>query len=1069
MAKKQAKPIKESVKILLALRSGGECANPSCHNKLTSDYSNVVLGEICHIEAASEGGPRYNEHQDPEERRGYDNLIMLCEKCHKEIDHNAEQYPVEKLKKWKKDHEEKIINLCNNKTKVFSFFVPDGLLPRDKEADILFEKIITNRFFNLIGVGGSGKSSLAYLMMQKHESDFNEIAYVAVNNFSIKEDIVSQLNQYLHIAFGKDENPYQKIVSYMENNFKTSKPNLLVLDINELSDDVKEFAINMHKQCPKEWKVLILSRENIDTFEILEKEDINLNQDIVFLKELFLKRAGVRYTHFADFDTLFSVLFYNPLLTEQLGFYLSRTPETKTIEQIKEILLGNKFKSKDMKGFAVQTNDRRSTIVNFLINLIAYDSDSFDHNEKELLRHFVLWQTDYINYKVIRQLLNGVFESVEDSDETLGKLSDRAILMTQNTADGSLSYKLHGLLAESLREQIHLSMDNYPVYKQNAKKILLSNILCAAGVSVCTSYYLWGKNESDNVKGQYMQVISYAMLSLIMNDYQTALSYYNKSLEMESKLPLNHQIYQKFLAMTYMAYAMFNYFRFNNFKFTKQYYIKAIESFKLLPKDDFEAQNGLTTAYCYLALHSNNTKESIEYCNYAIEILKHLPKDNSDYQNTLAFAYIIMATCQSDDNNVKEATINCNKAITILKLLPIDDPECQKNYGFALYILANLQSTYYNEFETAKDNLNTAINIGLELPTDNPEYQLLLFSSYTSLACLLQNDYFRDYKRAKDYYEEAIKIGASFPKTYCTYQESLANTYMYFADFLANSMHNNESAKCQHIKEIEIREKLPKDNPDYLISLANAYDSFAQFLVNCFNDNVSAKDYYKKAIETMELLPNKDIEFKNILVTECSTLAFLLQSQLQEYELSIDYYKKVIYYCDELSSIDCCYLQSLASAYHNIGLMLHTKCNDCISANDYYKKAIFYLEQLPTDNLKNQSDLANCYNCYANLLQNDVFKDFLSAQEYYKKAILIGKKLSEKNSKQYLLDYLLYQTNSAELYITNNQTESSQRILNHVKPQLEKYIADNSVNEWITGLYNRINILFDKVINQTQV
>ena len=53
--------------------------------------------------------------------------------------------------------------------KTFSFSVPIGLLPRDKEADNLFNCVIANRFFNLVGVGGSGKSSLASLMIQKHE------------------------------------------------------------------------------------------------------------------------------------------------------------------------------------------------------------------------------------------------------------------------------------------------------------------------------------------------------------------------------------------------------------------------------------------------------------------------------------------------------------------------------------------------------------------------------------------------------------------------------------------------------------------------------------------------------------------------------------------------------------------------------------------------------------------------------------------------------------------------------------------------------------------------------------
>jgi hypothetical protein len=64
--------------------------------------------------------------------------------------------------------------------KIFTYIIPNGLLSRDEEADNLFDSVINNRFFNLIGVGGSGKSSLTYLMMQKHKSDFNEIAHMTM-------------------------------------------------------------------------------------------------------------------------------------------------------------------------------------------------------------------------------------------------------------------------------------------------------------------------------------------------------------------------------------------------------------------------------------------------------------------------------------------------------------------------------------------------------------------------------------------------------------------------------------------------------------------------------------------------------------------------------------------------------------------------------------------------------------------------------------------------------------------------------------------------------------------------
>ena len=109
------------LKRLFAL-SGCECANPFCNNKLVAKDYNSILGEICHIEAASPDGPRYNPNQTDDERRGFDNLILLCESCHTIIDNkaNEKEYPVELLKTWKRNHQEKILN---NKNGAFpSFF-----------------------------------------------------------------------------------------------------------------------------------------------------------------------------------------------------------------------------------------------------------------------------------------------------------------------------------------------------------------------------------------------------------------------------------------------------------------------------------------------------------------------------------------------------------------------------------------------------------------------------------------------------------------------------------------------------------------------------------------------------------------------------------------------------------------------------------------------------------------------------------------------------------------------------------------------------------------------------------
>ena len=80
---------------------------------MISPDDNAKDDQICHIEAASSNGPRYNPNQTDDERRGFNNLILLCHKCHDMIDNNPNIYTVELLKKWKKNHQEKILNSKN--------------------------------------------------------------------------------------------------------------------------------------------------------------------------------------------------------------------------------------------------------------------------------------------------------------------------------------------------------------------------------------------------------------------------------------------------------------------------------------------------------------------------------------------------------------------------------------------------------------------------------------------------------------------------------------------------------------------------------------------------------------------------------------------------------------------------------------------------------------------------------------------------------------------------------------------------------------------------------------------
>src|SRR3546814_311154 len=89
------------------------CKQKTAYEMRISDWSSDVcssdlnVGVAAHIKAASPGGARYDENQTSEERSHADNGIWLCEVHAHLIDHDANEFTVELLQKWKREAEER--------------------------------------------------------------------------------------------------------------------------------------------------------------------------------------------------------------------------------------------------------------------------------------------------------------------------------------------------------------------------------------------------------------------------------------------------------------------------------------------------------------------------------------------------------------------------------------------------------------------------------------------------------------------------------------------------------------------------------------------------------------------------------------------------------------------------------------------------------------------------------------------------------------------------------------------------------------------------------------------------
>lgn len=93
----------DTVRSLFA-KSGNQCAFPDCKSELI-DEENDFISQVCHIAAASEGGERFDPLMSDEERRAFDNLMILCYPHHVKTN-DVQRFSTDMLIEMKRQHEE---------------------------------------------------------------------------------------------------------------------------------------------------------------------------------------------------------------------------------------------------------------------------------------------------------------------------------------------------------------------------------------------------------------------------------------------------------------------------------------------------------------------------------------------------------------------------------------------------------------------------------------------------------------------------------------------------------------------------------------------------------------------------------------------------------------------------------------------------------------------------------------------------------------------------------------------------------------------------------------------------
>jgi hypothetical protein len=99
-------------RIILAFRSGGVCAFPSCGKHLTYEAKvgdDTYVGEAAHIRGEKSTAARYDATMTEKERDDVHNLLYMCTDHHTVIDKIEADWPVDVLLALKEKHEAQVL------------------------------------------------------------------------------------------------------------------------------------------------------------------------------------------------------------------------------------------------------------------------------------------------------------------------------------------------------------------------------------------------------------------------------------------------------------------------------------------------------------------------------------------------------------------------------------------------------------------------------------------------------------------------------------------------------------------------------------------------------------------------------------------------------------------------------------------------------------------------------------------------------------------------------------------------------------------------------------------------
>jgi adenylate kinase family enzyme len=678
---------------------------------------------------------------------------------------------------------------------------------RDHDKKIL-ETLVDENDHDIIvlqGIGGIGKSTLAFYLVNKLLNDYDDYKF---KWFDFNTDLNVEYKRILEKEYNKNcETSEDYIIMALHNELINEKKSKIIF----VFDNVENFAEkkNFILKMPSSIKIIITTRNRelkIRDFPKRSKEFVldylNKEQAKQFLTETEeIKNLGLNEA--TKLDALLNDLMPNNIITPfklNIAVNLIANNETEKLRTIMEILKKNP-----------------TELVYTELLLKSFDS----RLPEKFLIYFSFLNTSFVEKEIFENLIDS--EDKNEINTTLKHLQKQS-LITGLRKNDDYGYQIHDFIVQTVREKNRDEEILSIIFEKIIEKI---NNLIDFNFEI--SYY---NKEKENLFKHLDQL----------------LNYYIKHNKRETAANIEDIYWKLFLKYSDYLYAIFS----NDFEKQLNYALISLEIFKKIHKDEpyhfdlIKIYNNVSLAYANKGEYEKELEyslESMKITEYLFEsekisifnnfVIDQLPASYrsvalaygkiSDYRNQIKYS-LKSHEIQQIIYKLKPNHLDLYKSFDCIAKAYANNGEFEKDLKYSKKSLKILKSIhkhdlYHSDLELAYSNI--AVSYG-----NNCEFEKDLEYSLKSLE-ILEQKYGND---------EENKINRN-------YAEALKNTAVSYRN-LGKYKEELELVK----KSLSIHEIIYKDFPNHP-NLANVYNNIAA----AFNSNRDYKKQLEYALKSLDI------------------------------------------------------------------------------------------------------------------------------------------------------------------------------------------------------------------------